>query len=122
MSDLQCPAIIVMLTPEALEHARANISRLSAVVAAASLEPGSRALGQVQRLAAGHGCQVERADLDDAAALSEHVEQLADLYRGETVAVIAPTAAVCAALRHTAAADRPIAIAVDSSGWKLLPS
>lgn len=117
MSDLQCPATFVLLAAETAHALDARMLRLAAVFADTTV--GAAAQAEVARVAAAHGCMVQRAHMGDRAALAEQIEQLADGYRGETVLLLAPSAAICAALRRTGPLVQPAILAVDSDGWSV---
>lgn len=103
MSDLQCPATVVFV-PDA---ARADSLPTARFRVARVLSPNVRA----------------------ATELVAAVEGTADEYRGECVAVVAPSALVAEAL--TAASVLPprcpepgagwIAVEVDADGWRVVP-
>ena len=120
MSDLQCPAVILLFTPEAIAGSELRGRRLSGLVAASSIAERSRAREEAERLATEQGCGVETAEIAGGAALVEQIAELADLYRGETVAVVAPPEAICDALERVDPPTDVVAIAVDSSGWNVL--
>ena len=93
MSDLQCPAVAVLLDDD--DAAPAWISRL--------------------RVA-------ERFTTSGAGELVELVEDTADLFRGETFVVTAPSAAIATALRARGVGGRaPAVVEVDSDGWRRIP-
>lgn len=104
MGDLQCPATMIFVA----DAATADSLPTSHFRVAQVLFPDVRTPG----------------DLVGA------VESTADEYRGECVAVVAPRALVKEALTETSAhgstppaTDAPwVAVEVDSSGWKLLPT
>jgi hypothetical protein len=52
--------------------------------------------------------------------LRRAVDELSDLYRGETIAVLAPAGAIAAALGGEV--ELPVTVAVDSSGWTRVPN
>lgn len=116
MSDLQCPAIIVLLTAETIVDCDLRGRRVSTVF----LAEGSRALAEATRLAAASGCQVDRADLGDAAKLARQLEQIADEYRGETVAIVADGRVLCAVLEWQELPAEPVALAIDNAGLRLV--
>ena len=114
MSDLQCPASFVLLTPETAATCDVSELRLSLVVCACATNAQT-----VQRLAAKDRCTIETSTLADAADLATKINRLADQYRGEQVAVIEDSKLICAALNQRAAPTLPIQIAVDSDGWNI---
>jgi hypothetical protein len=92
VSDLQCPAVAVLLDDGPVP---AWISRF--------------------RVA-------ERFTASGAGELVELVEDTADLFRGETFVVTAPAGAVAAALRERGVDGRaPVVVEVDSGGWRRVP-
>lgn len=105
MSDLQCPATIVFVADAA---------------AADSLPTSRFRVAQVMS-------PYVRTPVDLVGA----VEQAADEYRGECVAVVAPRSLVNEALDEASAdgssaipsPDAPwVTVEVDATGWKLLPA
>jgi hypothetical protein len=116
MSDLQCPATIVLLTEQSVGTSELRELRLARVVYAA--DSGSE--GAARELARVHDCDVEAASGMDGPALGAQIEALADAYRGESVAIVTTARAVCAALRRSQAPAVPVVLAVDSGGWNVL--
>jgi hypothetical protein len=70
-------------------------------------------------LAAKDRCTIEVCVFTDATELALRIDQLADTYRGEQVAVIAAPEVICAALKQRAVPTRPVLLAVDSDGWNI---
>lgn len=117
MSDLQCPATVWLIPRELFATASplARIDRLAGLFVAPALAADSSWLG------AAHDCPV--ADLPgavDAASLGRELEQLSDIYRGETIAVVATGALIRDLVGREARA--PIALAIDSEGWRVTVS
>jgi hypothetical protein len=112
MSDLQCPACIVLLTPESSAGSTLDRQRLARVIVATGLPADAS-------LAHAHGLELERARLDDGPALREHVAHLADLHRGECVAIIVSARALCEALALVEAPAEPVMLVVDSDGMRI---
>lgn len=108
MSDLQCPATILLLTPETAAISDMRDYRLALVLMARELA------------AISFNTEVERADLPHAEALRAHIAELADSYRGEQVAIVVSAPAICELLRLPAAPVAAITLAVDSDGWQIL--
>lgn len=93
MSDLQCPATVILLDV----HAQAPVW-LSRFRVAAEFEAG------------------------EAAGLLRLVEESADLFRGETFVVRAPFEDTRDALRQRGIPSAPPAVVeLDSGGWRLAP-
>jgi hypothetical protein len=120
MSDLQCPAVFVLLTPQTVAGSELRDQRLAGVYVASSIAAEAGVLDDARRLAEVHACRVENTDIEDEDALLDRIEQLADIYRGETVALVAPSRAVCAVIECLEPPDEPVAIAVDGDGIRLL--
>lgn len=99
MSDLQCPATVVLVAPGVLAR-----------VGAAAIAAGENLAGTFD------------VNVADGATLRQRVDELADLYRGETIVVVAPADAIRTALGAGGAVDQPVAVAVDSTGWRVLGS
>jgi hypothetical protein len=123
MSDLQCPAIVLLIPRELLGTLDGDAMRrnnLAGVFAPAS------SMTEADRSAAEHlaqraGCRLERlANASGSDDLAQAVSQLSDLYRGENVAVIADAQLIRAALGFERAPTGPVAIAVDASGWAVV--
>ena len=90
MTDLQCPAIVVLIAGDA-----AAPSWLSRVAAEFVVD-------------------------GDAADLGRLVEESTDLFRGETFVVRAALSRIREILRKRGIpSDPPVAVEVDSSGWRL---
>jgi hypothetical protein len=116
MSDLQCPAILVLLTPETVVGREFAERRLARIFIAASISIGTGAVVEANRLAAIHGCRVEGTAVADGSELLQRIEEIADGYRGETVALVAPSGVLCDALEWADAPTEPVALALDASG------
>ena len=95
MGDLQCPATILLVPRESIAS--------------------SSALLESSHLA---GVFVASADVTDGAGLARAIEDLADLHRGETIAVVATREMIRDMLGQDLG-EQAIAIAVDDSGWSL---
>jgi hypothetical protein len=114
MSDLQCPANILLVAREMLGPG-AGVSVLEGmhysevfVVSALAAEAGELAQYRPEII----------ADVVDGASLARALENLADLYRGYTVVVVATREMICDLFGERASDPRkPIALAIDSSGW-----
>jgi len=120
VSDLQCPAIVLLFTPESIVAGDLGGRRLSGLVVASSIAAGSRAQIEAQRLANEHSCRVDSAEIASGQALVEQVDQLSDLYRGETIAIVATRETVRDALDRIDAPTEVVAVAVDSQGWNVI--
>ncbi|HET8939347.1 MAG TPA: hypothetical protein VFN67_38140 [Polyangiales bacterium] len=114
MSDLQCPASFVLLTPETADTCDLSDLRLSLVLCTCATHTET-----VQRLAAKDHCTIETSTFTDAAALKAKIDQLADQYRGEQVAVIAEPEMIRDVLKQHAVPTSAVQIAVDSDGWNI---
>ena len=108
MSDLQCPATILLLTPETAALSDMREYRLARVLVGHGLA------------AISFGTELERAELTDAGALRASIAELADMYRGEQVAIIASAQPICELLHLREPPTAAIALAVDSDGWRIL--
>ncbi|HTU57029.1 MAG TPA: hypothetical protein VMF89_01325 [Polyangiales bacterium] len=108
MSDLQCPATILLLTPETAAVSDLSEYRLALVVTATDLA------------ALSFSAETRSADIPNAQALATQIAELADQYRGEQVAILANAQVICGFLRLPTPPTAAIAIAVDSDGWQLL--
>ena len=108
MSDLQCPAIILLLTPATAAVSDMREYRLARVLMARELAAISGAV------------ESERVDLADAEALAARIAELADMYRGEQVAIVARPHVLCELLHLPALPAAVITLAVDSDGWQIV--
>jgi hypothetical protein len=108
MSDLQCPATILLLTPETAAVSDLRAYRLALVVMAEGIA------------ALSFSAETAAADITNAPALAAQIAELADLYRGEQVAIVANDRVICDLLHLPAPPKAAIVIAVDSDGWQLL--
>ena len=118
MSDLQCPATFVLLTPASLKSLDARGLRLAGVFVDANTHARTRLA--LDTLLAAHGCKLELAKLDASLPLVQQIEQLSDAYRGETLLLLAPESALCEALGCDDPPTRPVTVEVDSDGWNVL--
>jgi hypothetical protein len=121
MSDLQCPATIVLIARESIASGGgAEIlagRQVSGVFVASAVEPSGLAaagLADERRLST-------LPDVADAASLARAIEDLADLHRGETIAVVATRDMIQEMLGDAGVRTDPITIAVDDSGWSVSP-
>jgi hypothetical protein len=117
MSDLQCPATLILLTPETAAVSDVGEYRLSLVIFAHDL-PLARAAAL--SLGGQRGYEAKAADITHGEALRARIAELSDMYRGEQVAVVASAQAICEALRLPAPPTAAVALAVDSDGWRIL--
>lgn len=108
MSDLQCPATILLLTPETAAGSDLSEYRLALVVRAQDLAAHS------------FSAETKGADIPNAQALATLIAELADQYRGEQVAILANAQTICDLLSRPMPPTAAIAIAVDSDGWRFL--
>jgi hypothetical protein len=122
MSDLQCPATVLLVPSEIVDseecrRALAGRRILGFFVDAAAVnEPEGAAA--ISGLAGASDCPVEGiGPLVDAASFTRALEELADLYRGQCVVVVATARLIQARL---GAGRTPIAlfeVEIDSDGW-----
>jgi hypothetical protein len=114
VSDLQCPATVILVAPEAVARASLAGRLIAGVFAAADLDDAARAAAG--SLAEQAGCRLDEVE---GAALREELEALADLHRGETLCVVARPESIAAALRRAGGEAGPVTLAIDSSGWRV---
>jgi hypothetical protein len=100
MSDLQCPATLVFVDPESLGRIALNVA---AVYAATEVAVAAQVLSGVV----------------NAATLTEAVQHLADLHRGETVVVVAPPEMIKDALELPDDHPLPVRVTIDSQGVEI---
>lgn len=119
MSDLQCPAKIILVAPEMLGQGASMPSLDDAPysgVFAVSAVAGDA--GEVTARHADHPLEI-LSDVLDGAGLARALDELADLYRGYTIVVVA-THEMIRELMHGRDSSRPVTIAIDGSGWTVL--
>jgi hypothetical protein len=123
MSDLQCPAVVLLIARELLttdEVTAAFRGKHLAGVFVASSITDEVDLSAATRVAEGAGRTFERLTVGSArAGLIDAINQLSDLYRGETIAVVADAKTISGALGWDSAPTAPVTVAIDSSGWVL---
>ena len=118
MSDLQCPATVLVLRDDVATGVLAE-HRVAAVVASEARATAARRLG------AAIGAPVVRRDLADDPVST--LEELADLHRGETLLLVADDVVADALLTRLLGrnatrdlGDEPLVeLAVDADGWAL---
>ena len=123
MSDLQCPARVLLIPLEVLASAPSVQSVAGSLVSAVYLlAPAAlpHQLDAAQRLAQQAGCRLER-ELNAQLSVATAIDQLADLHRGEAVVLVAEASHIRSALGSARAASGPVVLTVDSSGWKVEP-
>lgn len=125
MSDLQCPANVV-LVPHSMLGGDANIPapldvHYFGVFVAASIAADAADLAHANALAQRCGCRLEvMSDAVDSASLARAVDDLADLHRGETIVVVAHHDMILHLIGRTLDAENPIEVAIDDTGWAVL--
>jgi hypothetical protein len=125
MSDLQCPAVVVLIDRERVASGDAIVAlaekRLACVFVARAIASDEDALAAATQLAARAGCTLGTlTEAVDGATLARAVDELADLHRGETIAVVASDDAIRDALGAARAPAGAITVAIDSSGWSVV--
>jgi len=119
MSDLQCPAKVVLAVLEMLPSLAGE--RYSGVYAAPAVAADPVGRAAVSGFAAQANCRLDTlADATDGASLRRSVQDLSDVYRGETIAVVAPRELIREAIGRAADSPQPIVVSIDSSGWTVL--
>jgi hypothetical protein len=117
MSDLQCPATIVLIARESIASGGGSEileGRHVAGAFVASAAAAGLAGGRTSRLST-------LPDVADGASLARAIEDLADLHRGETIAVVATRDMIQDMLGDAGVRADSITIAVDDSGWVVSP-
>ena len=94
MTDLHCPAIVMLVTSEA-ELAGEQLAGIFATPIAGSARAATL------------------TEVIDAASLRAAIDHLADLHRGETIAIVATNDELRALVGRTA----PITVEIGASGW-----
>ena len=122
MSDLQCPATVLLIAREllvtGLDATAMRARNLASVfVASSTSEPLPAAAGLAQEA----GCKLEPLpNISTGDDLSEALDHLSDLHRGETIAVVADAQHIRSALGWNRAPTAPVAVAIDASGWAVI--
>ena len=109
MSDLHCPATFFLLSPETAAVSDLREQRFALVIVAETLPA-----------ALSFGCESKPVSIADGEQLAAQIAELADVYRGEQLAIVASAQAICEALRLPAPPTAAIILAVDSDGWRIL--
>lgn len=126
MSDLQCPATILLIAREAIAtggKAILGARHLSGlfVASAVAADPGGHAAAASLADEGAWRLSI-MAGVDDGAGLARAMNHLADLHRGETIAVVASQAMIEDVVGNaTAFSDEPITVAIDRAGWSVSP-
>ena len=118
MSDLQCPATILLIPSEAVASDACwralEGQRLFGFYVDAKVQKDAAVNG----LAEAADCPVQQiGPLDNGAGLRQVLEDLADVHRGETIAVIATAKVIESRLGLDHLPTTPIEVKIDSSGW-----
>jgi hypothetical protein len=119
MSDLQCPATIVLIAGESIASdgvpAAVEGRHLSGVFVASAVAADPSGLA---RWADARGARLSTMPgVEDAESLAAAIDDLSDLHRGETIAVVATRDLIEEMLGEARARAGAITIAVDESGW-----
>ncbi|HKE14948.1 MAG TPA: hypothetical protein VKB80_08800 [Kofleriaceae bacterium] len=122
MSDLQCPATILLFAPESVAAGGAQAileaRHLSGVFVASAVAADPSGGAAAAMLADERAWRLSTLpDVADGASLARAIDDLADLHRGETIAVVGSRDMIQDMLGDDSAGPDPITIAVDSSGW-----
>jgi hypothetical protein len=122
MSDLQCPATVLLVPLASCASGACARSfdgrRLSGYFVDASIAANPDELAAIRRLAEASNCPVEIVGaLNDGTSLAQTLEQLSDLYRGETIALVTTAGVIRSLLGYAHLPTEPITVAIDSSGW-----
>jgi hypothetical protein len=119
MSDLQCPAKVVLAHREMLPSLAGE--RFSGVYVAPAIAADPASSAAASGFAAQVNCRLDTlVEAIDGASLRRSLQELSDIYRGETIAVIAPSALIREAIGRAADSAQPIVVSIDSSGWTVL--
>lgn len=116
MSDLQCPANVVLASRDMLPALA--YERFSGVFVAPAIAAYASELAAARSFAKQVNCALDTlTGALDAASCRLALQDLSDVYRGETVVVIAPRELIHDLLGRAADAAQPSVVAIDSSGW-----
>lgn len=126
MSDLQCPATILLIAREAIGaggKAILGARHLSGLFVASAVAADPGGLAAATSLADEGAWRLSTmAGVDDGASLARAMNHLADLHRGETIAVVASQDMIEGVVANaTAFSGEPITVAIDGSGWSVSP-
>ncbi len=126
MSDLQCPATILLVARESIAAGGRSpllaARHLSGVFVTSAVAADAGGLAAAARLADEGAWRLSTmADVIDGASLARAMEDLADLHRGETIAVVTTRDMIQDLLGDAAALADPVAVAIDGSGWSVAP-
>ena len=118
MSDLQCPATILLIPSEVVASDSCwramQGKRLFGFYVDAKVEQDAAVIG----LAEAADCPVQPiGPLDNGAGLTQVLEDLADVHRGETIAVVATAKVIESRLGLDHLPTTLIEVKIDSSGW-----
>jgi hypothetical protein len=122
MTDLQCP-VKVLLVAQDLLGPGTRVETLpcapySGVFGASSIAADASGLAAATDLAQQVSCPLDiLADAVDGASLARAIEDLSDVYRGETIIVVAPRDLLRALLGRASESMKPVTVAIDSDGW-----
>jgi hypothetical protein len=88
------------------------------VASAVAADPGGRAAAA--ELADRGGWRLSTiAGVSDGASLAQAMEHLADLHRGETIAIVATRGMIEDALGTASPLADPVTVSLDASGWSV---
>jgi hypothetical protein len=122
MADLQCPATILLIAREAIAAdggpGLVEAGQLSGVFVASRVAADPSGLAAAVGLA-NHGAWrlSSLADVVDGTSLVQAMDHLADLHRGETIALVATRDMIQDALGDASVQADLVRVAIDSSGW-----
>lgn len=124
MSDLQCPATILLVARESIASgagpAILGARYLSGVFVASAVAADPGGLADATRLADDGTWRLSTmADVIDGPSLARAMEHLADLHRGETIAVVTTRAMIRDLLGDAPSLADPITVAIDGSSWSV---
>jgi hypothetical protein len=115
VSDLQCPARVVLATSEVLPSLAGE--RYSGVFVVAAVASDPHALAAATAFAQQVNCELERIEAVDGQAFKRALDELSDVYRGEAIVAVAPLAMIREVVGRAADAAKPVHVEIDSSGW-----
>lgn len=125
MSDLQCPANVV-LVPDSMLGGDGPLAapfgtHCFGVFVAAAIAADADSFAHASALAQTSGCKLEvMSEAVDSASLARAVDDLADLHRGETILVVARHDLIRDLIGRTLDTETAIEVAIDDSGWAVL--
>lgn len=125
MSNLQCPAVVLLIAHERLASAQVSAAlhgrHVARIFVTSALSADAKGAAILARLAVQAACPLETlTDVTEAAGLRQAIDRLADLSRGETIVVVTADDLIQDLLGAANVSGAPIALSIDADGWTML--